>query len=221
MEAMKPLQLQAYEALRARLAEGAFAPGVLYSETRTARELGISRTPTRDAIQRLAQEGYVDVLPSRGFRLHRLTERDVVETYQVRSALEGYCAIQLSQSLETPAARETLAALEALAAEQRAVLEGDGSVEAFTRLDEAFHRRLVAWADNAAIAGMYDAFCHRMERQTRATLAAPGRMAETLAEHREIVEQIRTGSLAGAYGAVLAHLDRTRAMALAQGVEEA
>lgn len=87
MKFAMPLQIQAYETMKNMILNGEFQPRTIYSEAKTSKQLGISRTPIRDAIQRLAQEGYLDVIPSKGFRIHELTEQDLVETCQVRCAL--------------------------------------------------------------------------------------------------------------------------------------
>ena len=87
MDYQKPLQVRAYESLKDMILEGHLENGQIYSETKISQELGISRTPLRDAIQRLAQERYIDVIPSKGFRLHEMTEKDLLETFQIRCAL--------------------------------------------------------------------------------------------------------------------------------------
>ena len=82
---MMTLNEQAYEHLKKMITEDQLSYQEIYSETKLAKELGISRTPFRDAIHRLVQEGYIDIIPSKGFRLHQLTQQDVTETFQVRS----------------------------------------------------------------------------------------------------------------------------------------
>ena len=93
MKPILPLQLVAYEHLKDMILNDTFDYGVVYSETKLSKEIGVSRTPLRDAIQRLVQEKYIDIIPSKGFQLHQMDEKDIIETYQFRSALEGilYC----------------------------------------------------------------------------------------------------------------------------------
>jgi DNA-binding GntR family transcriptional regulator len=83
---MIPLNEKAYEHIKQLITTHQLSYDEIYSETKLAKELGISRTPFRDAIHRLAQEGYIDIIPSRGFRLHKLTKEDVENTFQVCSA---------------------------------------------------------------------------------------------------------------------------------------
>ena len=63
MNFKSPLQVQAYETIKKRILDGGFEKNVLYSETKLASELGISRTPMREALQCLAQDGYITVIP--------------------------------------------------------------------------------------------------------------------------------------------------------------
>lgn len=80
---MTPLNEQAYQHLQMLIMTHKLSYDKIYSETKLSKELGISRTPFRDAIHRLAQEGYIDIIPSKGFTLHQLTSKDIIETFQV------------------------------------------------------------------------------------------------------------------------------------------
>ena len=62
------LQSQAYDTLKEQILSNILTPGVLYSETKISKELGISRTPMREALQCLSQDGYITIIPSRGLR---------------------------------------------------------------------------------------------------------------------------------------------------------
>ena len=73
---MIPLNEQAYNYLQKLILENHFSYQEVYSETKLSKELGISRTPLRDAVHRLAQEGYIDIIPSKGFMLHQMNRKD-------------------------------------------------------------------------------------------------------------------------------------------------
>lgn len=77
MVSKSPLQIQAYDYLKEMILSGRLDPDVLYSETRMSAEIGISRTPMREAIQCLSQDGYITVVPSKGFMLRKLNEQDM------------------------------------------------------------------------------------------------------------------------------------------------
>ena len=95
------LQVQAYDYLIDLIKQGTLQENTIYSLNQMAKEAGFSRTPFRDAVLRLEQERYLDILPSKGFILHKMTREDIVETYEIRSAIEVFCFKQLSLHLDT------------------------------------------------------------------------------------------------------------------------
>ena len=210
MRFIKPLQIQAYESLKEMILAGQLEHRRIYSETKVSQSLGISRTPMRDAIQRLAQEGYLDVLPSKGFRLHELTERDLVETYQIRCALEGFCVVQLAKDHGQERAGHTLESLELLLQEQKRVIETTHSIEEFAGYDQQFHKNIVYYLDNTVISDTFDSYHYQMRRQTLISLQREGRLEETLEEHRSILENMQRGSVSGSYDAALVHLEKPK-----------
>lgn len=115
------LSKHTYEHLKKMISEGQLSYHRIYSETKLSRDLGISRTPFRDAIHRLVQEGYIDIIPSKGFRLHQLTRQDVTETFQVRSALETYCTMAITRSFTTEKAKHLFRELHSTMAKMKGI----------------------------------------------------------------------------------------------------
>ena len=210
MKFIKPLQIQAYESLKDMILSGSLEHRKIYSETKVSQTMGISRTPLRDAIQRLSQEGYVDVIPSKGFRLHELNERDLLETYQIRCALEGFCVVQLARDHGRERTERTLETLEELLQEQKRVIDTSRSIEDFARYDQQFHKTIVYSLENTVISDTFDSYHYQMSRQTHISLRREGRLEETLEEHRRILENIKRGSVSGSYAAALAHLEKPK-----------
>ena len=85
------LKETAYEHVKKMILDNQFDYDIVYSERKTSTDIGVSRTPFHSALQQLEQEGYIDILPSRGFTLHKMSERDVEETFEIRSAIEFFC----------------------------------------------------------------------------------------------------------------------------------
>ena len=212
MTVMKPLQLQAYESLKQMILNGDLLPDHIYSETRTSKDLGISRTPMRDAIQKLEQEGYLDVIPSKGFRLHKMTEDDLIQTYQVRCALEGYCAVHFANISETPEAKRLFHTLESLLRDMDAIASTTEDVEEFEQYDSEFHKRLVYSLDNKTMSEMFDAYHYRMSLQTVASLRTKDRLKNTVAEHRAMLDSMKAGDVKGSYMATLKHIGQAKAL---------
>ncbi len=94
------LKDQVYEKLLGLLNEGKLEPGKTYSLNALAADLNMSRTPVRDAIMKLADERRLDLLPSRGVRLHQMTEEEMHQHYHFSTAIEGYCAACLAKAYE-------------------------------------------------------------------------------------------------------------------------
>lgn len=200
-----PLQLQAHAALRQMILDGKFQPGVIYSERRISEELGVSRTPLRDAIHRLAQEGYIDVIPSKGFQLHAMTREDLIHTYEIRCALEGFCVVRIARANNTPDARKALHALESLVREQREIA-ASGDIESFAIYDTEFHNRIVNFVDNPLFTETFEVYRYNMHAQTLASLQTEGRLLNTVLEHEAILNYMKAGDEWGSYNAAVQHI---------------
>ena len=206
MKFRMPLQMQAYESMKTMINEGRFEAGQIYSEKTVSAELYIPRSPLRDAVQLLVQEGYLDVIPSKGFRIHEMTMRDLEETCQIRSALEGYCVVQMTKEHDMPQTTEALGRLRECLDAQREVIKSDRSIEQFAKYDQEFHETIVSYLKNEAFTEIFDSFHYRMRTQTLASLAWEGRMEATLREHLAIVDAIESGNVEMSYEAALSHL---------------
>lgn len=99
------LSTRAYEVIKRKIVNGEITPGTKLQEDRLAEELGISRTPIREALSRLAQEGLVEIIPRRGTYVVEFSLFDIVHLLEIREALEGMAA----RLAATNIARETLA----------------------------------------------------------------------------------------------------------------
>lgn len=202
----KVLQIQAYEYIKGRILNGTLTFNKVYSETGLAQEMGISRTPVRDAIHVLYQEGLVDIIPSKGFALHKLTERDVMETYEIRSAIEGYCARKLALERDSKAAGKLLLELRGSLEKLQAMFEMGRNVELFADEDQKFHYLLVSHSGNEAFSDIFSQYMYRIKKLACYSLSKEGRMEQTLKEHWEIFNAISRGDGQGAYDAILCHM---------------
>ena len=108
MQLMSSLQLEAYNYIKNLILSHKLDANTLYSETKLSKELGISRTPMREALQCLSQDGYITVIPSKGFRIRQLSQKDMKETIQIRCAIEGFCTQCLADEYNTPKGQRTI-----------------------------------------------------------------------------------------------------------------
>ncbi len=210
------LQEEAYAHIREQIVTGTLQEDQIYSETKMAALIGISRTPVKDALVRLSQEKLIDILPSRGFRLHRMSEEDIWGTYQLRTAVEGFCVLHLAHRKDTAEGRARLAELEGSIAQMEA-LRDTASLEDFWAADLAFHRLLVEAAENAEFLQLFESYNHRMSVIAKRSFRSPNRREVALEEHRAIVTAVRTcrdrGDM-GAFAAVRRHMEASRDIVL-------
>ena len=211
---MIPLNEQAYQHLQSLIIEDQFTYNKIYSETKLSKELGISRTPFRDAVHRLAQEGYIDIIPSKGFMLHQLTRQDIDETFQVRSALECYCTLQITRQIAShPTSRpvkKLLKELRMLTDLLKDIIESDGSITEFCEYDFQFHTRIIDFLENRQISSIFATFKYRMRRLAELSLAHEGRLPDTYREHLAIVDAMEKGDVEHIYEITLTHMDTAR-----------
>lgn len=190
-----------YEVLRRRIRELALAPGAPLRKEEIALELGVSRAPVSDAISRLAEEGLIDVFPQHGSFVALIRSSDVRESLFVRTALE----VEAMRRLAPVANLQTLAVLDANIAAQVDAL-AKGNLEHFYDLDEALHAAMFGAIETPRALRLLEAARAPLDRVRRLALPDQGRPEQTLAEHRALVEAIRSGDGEYAAAAMRAHL---------------
>lgn len=203
------LTQRAYEEIRRAILEGRIPAGELTSVRALSEALGISRTPVREALVELANNGMVAFERNRGVRVVETRGRDVEEIFQLRLWLE------------VPAVREgvphcgsaQLAVLQETLDGMRARLDDE---HAFMRHDWAFHRTLIEAAGNDRLV----AFVEGLRDQTRlrgiSTVGRSRRLESILVEHEAIFELVQSGDAPAAANAMAHHLTTTRDLLLAQ-----
>lgn len=206
LNAKSLLQEQAYNTIKEMILSDELKPDTLYSETKMAAQIGISRTPMREALQCLAQDGYITVIPSKGFTIRQLGEKDVHDTIQIRCALEGFCVQLIASEIETPKGAALLKKLEKLLEKQEKSLTAKDFPKSFSDYDHEFHLAIVHYAENAEITHLFQRLMYLIHLTTTAALAVPGRVHATLDEHRLIYECLQKGDGDGAYRFMIAHL---------------
>ena len=202
----KILQQEAYDYIKRLILDNSIEYNRIYSESKLALEIGVSRTPVRDAINRLYQEGYIDIIPNKGFSLHKMTEQDVLETYEIRSAIEGYCAMKAAEDNQTSSVRKLIASLDNSLKKQKRIFETSGDIELFATEEQHFHYFLVSSRNNEAFNNIVNKYMYKTKKLACYSLENDNRMEKTLGEHYQIYEAIRDGDALKAYNATLYHM---------------
>ncbi len=220
MRDIQPLQEQAYEYLIEKIKNGDLEADTIYSLNQMAKNYGFSRTPFRDAVLRLEQERYLDMIPSKGFVLHKMTEDDIIETYQLRSAIERYCFKQLSEHLDTERGQQYFQKLSTKVAMQKEIMMTTASAEDFGRKDYEFHRSLVQYVGNESMLEIYRRFMYRIFWLIVTSFSRKGRMEETVQEHTLFLEKIKSHDIAGLEELLEHHLRTPEIISLSTLSEE-
>lgn len=201
------LQTKAYDYLINLIKKGELETDKIYSLNQLAKEAGFSKTPFRDAVLRLEQERYIDILPSRGFTLHKMSKEDIIETYQMRNAIEIYCSKQLALHLDTPRGQEYFNKLSTKIELQKEIRNTTHSEEDFGRKDYEFHRSIVQYVDNESMLEIYRRFMYRIFWLTVTSFSQKGRMDEAINEHISLLNMIQAQDLTALEKLIMHHLD--------------
>lgn len=195
----------AYERLKDALKHADLQPGDPLSETRISETLGISRTPVREAIQQLAKEGLVQIVPGRAVTIPSPSMQDVFSVVHVRSLLEPEMVRLVSES----ASRRDLTALwEALEAMEQAVEDDDRA--AWSRADTKFHDLLSELCPNKLLGQLVLEMRNRMHHLTIDSQTSASRFRECTREHRDVVDAIASHKPENAERTMQHHLEQLR-----------
>lgn len=187
--------------LRDRIGSGAIAPGTRVIELEVARELGVSRSPVREALLKLAEEGLVAILPYRGAIVTPLRDERLAELMEFRLVLERFALDRLLERVSKAAVARLRARLTAM---RRALRAGDRR----RAIDEdlALHRAIVAMAGNALLERAYESLLAQIRLYIDATSARYDRFDELADEHASLIAAIERRAFPEARALLDAHI---------------
>lgn len=191
--------------LRTMLVEGLIQPGAKLNERELCEKLGVSRTPLREAIKLLAAEGLVDLLPNRGAIAVKLTEDDVINTFELLATLEGMAG-ELAAERITDAELSELRALqyEMMACYARRDLSG------YYRINARIHAAINKAARNPVLTNTYRAINARVQSLRFRTNQNEAKWAEAVREHEQMVEALSRRDAQAMRQLLMQHLRRKR-----------
>ena len=196
----------AYEQLRRRILDNVWPPGHRALEHEVATELGMSRTPVREALMRLQNEGLVEVIPRHGVRVLPVSATDMQEIYQILTALE--CMAAELVAARKPSAKELASLVDATKAMDKALKARD--LDAWAAADERFHQQLVELAGNRQLQSTVLNYWDRAHRARMFSLRLRPKPVTSTKEHMQMVERLRAGDAEGAARVTRAHRERAR-----------
>ncbi|RYH12012.1 GntR family transcriptional regulator [Tropicimonas sp. IMCC6043] len=187
--------------LRDRIIEGDLAPGMRLNEGQIGAELGVSRTPLREAIKYLASEGLVELVPTRGAVVKKFSAKEVRDMLEVIRTLEQTAALRACEI----ASDDSIAAIRALHDEMQAAYER-GDRMRYYKLNQEIHTRLVALAENGALSDVHTVLQTRLKRIRYVGHEGPEKWASAIGEHVEMIEALEARDAARLSEVVGRHL---------------
>jgi DNA-binding GntR family transcriptional regulator len=208
----RPLREMVYEELKMQILTGAIVPGTRMMEAELAKEIGVSRTPIREAIRKLEKEGLVTIEPRRGAYASQMSTEDMVEILEVRQNMEGLAAY-FAASRMSP---EHLAELKEVSANYNAAV-AEGNMEHMIANDTRFHRIIVDSCNNKILVQMIEQLQELVLRFRYIHYDNFRRAAEMPAEHQAILDAIEKGDADAAREAADIHIDRLKELVIQEG----
>ena len=182
------LRGRVFHKLREDILNGRYKEHEELKEVAIGEELGVSRTPVREAFRQLELEGLIQIIPNKGAYVTGITAKDVKDIYMIRSSLEGMCA-RLATEHITPEQLEELEENVYLASFHAS----KGHMEQMAELDNRFHDILYAACDSKMLENLLQDFHQYVIRIRKKTLSTRERGIASNEEHRRIMEAIRDG----------------------------
>ena len=204
LDSYKPLREIVFEALRDAIINGVLAPGERLMEVQMAEELGVSRTPVREAIRKLELEGYVMLLPRKGAYVADFSSKSIVDVLEVRGVLEALAAGLAAERITD----QELDSLERLLVRASECAQ-NSDLDRLIEVDTEFHDVLYKASRNDRLAQIVANIREQIQRFRATSLAFPGRMQRAVEEHKQIVDAIAERDTARAKRLAQQHIENS------------
>lgn len=207
VETPQSLKKQAYEAIKNAIVHHVILPGEALYERDLSEMLGISRTPVRESIPLLEQNGWVKSIPRKGTFVCKITKQDVEEVIQIRRALE-VLVIELVMPIITESDIQKIEAIYGQHCKQQDVKE-------FISTDREFHIYLAELSGNRQLVKLLKRISDKIRWFGISGLNRPNRKEQALHEHASIIESLKSRDIEKTKHAVLTHIENNRQAVLA------
>jgi DNA-binding GntR family transcriptional regulator len=196
-----PAAERVYEHVKGRVLDQTYPPGELLTEGDVAAEVGVSRTPVREALLRLEAEGLLRLYPKRGALVVPVTANEAREVLEARGVIESWAARRV-----VTAGPQLVDELESVLDEMREHADA-GDLRGFVAADRAFHEALVTAAGNSILSRLYVSLRDRqMCISVHSITVSPERLASALRDHEGLLEALRNRDAAALEARTAAHL---------------
>jgi DNA-binding GntR family transcriptional regulator len=209
IEVPSTLKVLAFNSIKEAILSGDLKPGVLYCEPEVAKQLGISRTPVREALLDLSSRGFVAFIPRRGFQVREITEKSIKELYVYRMVLESGIIRIAAPRIDAEAVR----LLEALHEKDKRAAERQ-DMHAFINVNREFHGLLAALTENSFLISAFENVRELIELASLNIRGRTHRMLEAAKEHKAIIDRLKDRDTEGAVAMMQRHVQVTEDLVL-------
>lgn len=204
------LRDQVYDFVKEMIIMREIKPDEKINEEQLAERLRVSRTPIRETLCRLENEGIVKVIPRRGAFVVRQCKEKVIEILQIREVLEGLVAWLVTQNRD----EKTLDKLKRCLERISSTPEEDGHLQKYTNADVEFHSLLLDASNNHMLQNMMGIVNAHLQIIRLRTVVLPGRAKKTVEEHYRVLEAIEKGNAKAAERLMRKHIESVRNSAI-------
>jgi DNA-binding GntR family transcriptional regulator len=204
------LRDQTYDIIKNMIILREIEPGKKINEEHIAKEIQVSRTPIREALCRLENEGIVKIIPRRGAFVSDLTETNVKEILLIREVLEGLAVRLAVENMDEEMFEKLRKALEKVSI----LPEEDRDLINYTRSEVDFHALLLSASNNQMLKNMMEIVNAHLQIIRLRTVVIPERAQKTVEEHQQILKAIENGDAATAEELMRKHVRSVREVAL-------
>ncbi len=197
------LEEKVYTILEDQILSQKFHAGDSFTEMKLSKELGVSRTPVREALQRLDREGLIKLIPNKGAVVIGISERDLIDIYKIRMRLEG-----LAARIAAERADESLLRTLSDNIDLTQFYMEKGNVEKVKDLDSAFHDIIYRYCESRILSKTLSELHRYIACYRKLSLTVEGRLKKSLSEHREIYDAIKRADSQSADELMSAHVER-------------
>ena len=186
LDEYKPLRDVVFENLRGAIVEGRLKPGERLMEVQLAEQLGVSRTPVREAIRKLELEGLVVMLPRKGAYVANMSLKDLIDVLEIRASLEGLAASLAAERITD----EDIKKLESIVEEFKDGIN-ESNVEALLRKDVEFHECIFKSTNNKKLHQLINSLWEQVYRFRVTYISDYDSTVNIIEEHKMILDAIK------------------------------
>lgn len=197
----RPVSAQIFEFIRDAIVSMEFEPGQMIPETALAQQFGVSRTPVREALIKLSNIGFVDVLPQRGTYVSKFSVDKILEARFIREALELAVIANVAENADD----ELIEECEGILEEQRIAADNDNAL-LFQKLDDHFHQALSSRTGYERVTHLIESEKAHMDRVRNLSLHISGQYHRVLEQHHAILNAVKAGDPEAARKAMGVHM---------------